>query len=479
MDRDLSQQGRMASAAEEEPAAPAVHNCTSFTSPAATSAASPSPTAMTSASSPSPTEKPCKRRRENEGLLRSPRDYGSTDGAQQHKRRREDEETLSPRDRSSDQQRNAAGQQQQAMAPPRSFEDDADEEAVFRIHMTRGGVRGLVESGAAFVPAQFVAPVPPVSSAAGTAFAAPSVDLSLPLVRHLRGHQPRRPCRRDRRRARRLQRAALRGIPENSGRNCEPWRSPHYSPAPIGATTYATVPILRPRGVTPATATTPILCWRDSLIVRFDCAWDPELRSIPAPCQDALIQYQRSMARLGRELAGLLLEGLGVEAGRLGKTQGCLMQCHYHPPCPEPERVLGSRKHADADLFTVLAQDEVGGLQVRLDDGDGEWMDVAPVPGALKVNVGDLLKVLSNHEYKSVEHRVVIKSAEEPRVSIALFFNPVNHGESDFFSPFPELVTAEKPAQYRTLTWLEMLANRVELGHAKPSSLDEFRVTSN
>ncbi|CAL4969970.1 unnamed protein product [Urochloa decumbens] len=345
------------------------------------------------------------------------------------------------------------------MAPPRSFEDDADEEAVFQFHMTRGGVRGLVESGVAFVPLQFVAPVP-----SGT-FAVPSVDLSLP-----------------REQAVALVGAAARsfgifevtnhGVPTGvidaalaavAAFNEQPFaaRSPHYSPAPIGATTYATVPIRRPRGVTPAT--TPLLCWRDSLIVRFDCSRDPELRSIPLPCRDALIQYQRSMARLGRELTGLLLEGLGVEAGRLGKTQGCLMH----------------REHADADLFTVLAQDGVGGLQVRLDDGNGEWMDVAPVPGALKVNVGDLLKVFSNDEYKSVEHRVVIKSAQEPRVSIALFFNPIEHGESDFFSPFPELVTAEKPAQYRTLTWLEMLANRVELGHAKPSSLDEFRVTSN
>jgi isopenicillin N synthase-like dioxygenase len=67
------------------------------------------------------------------------------------------------------------------------------------------------------------------------------------------------------------------------------------------------------------------------------------------------------------------------------------MQCHYYPPCPEPERVMGSREHTDGDFFTVLAQDGVGGLQVRLDDG--EWVDVAPVPGALLVNIGDVLKV--------------------------------------------------------------------------------------
>jgi isopenicillin N synthase-like dioxygenase len=78
-----------------------------------------------------------------------------------------------------------------------------------------------------------------------------------------------------------------------------------------------------------------------------------------------------------------------------------------------------------------------------------------------------------------VEHRVVIKSAQEPRVSIALFFNPAEHGRSDFFGPLPELVTEEKPARYRSLSWQQMLNNRIALGHAKPSALDQFRVTLN
>jgi hypothetical protein len=88
-------------------------------------------------------------------------------------------------------------------------------------------------------------------------------------------------------------------------------------------------------------------------------------------------------------------------------------------------------------------------------------------------------QVVSNDEYKSVEHRVVIKSAQEPRVSIALFFNPAEHGRSDFFGPLPELVTEEKPARYRSLSWQQMLNNRIALGHAKPSALDQFRVTLN
>jgi isopenicillin N synthase-like dioxygenase len=50
----------------------------------------------------------------------------------------------------------------------------------------------------------------------------------------------------------------------------------------------------------------------------------------------------------------------------------------------------------------VLLQDHIGGLQVLYED---KWIDITPVPGALIVNVGDLLQAsflycyvyISNH----------------------------------------------------------------------------------
>ncbi|OEL17521.1 1-aminocyclopropane-1-carboxylate oxidase-like protein 1 [Dichanthelium oligosanthes] len=352
--------------------------------------------------------------------------------------------------------------------------DDEAALAVFQFHESRGGVRGLVEAGVTTVPPLFLRPTTPVSSAARS-MVVPSIDLSLP-----RSHAvalvgaASRSCG--------IFQVTNHGVPAGTvdaalstvrAFNEQPFeaRSPFYSASPIGAITYATIPIPRPKDGQPATA--PLMSWRDSLIVRFDYPADPDLRSLPGACRGPLLEYHRSLTSLGKGIAGLLSEGLGVGAEQLGQVEGCLMQCHYHPPCPEPERVMGSREHTDGDLFTVLAQDGVGGLQVRLDDG--EWVDVAPVAGALLVNIGDVLKVVSNDEYKSVEHRVMIKSAQESRVSIALFFNPAKHDESDFFGPIPELVTAEKPAQYRSLTWPEMLNNRIDLGHAKPSSLDRFK----
>ncbi|KNA11263.1 hypothetical protein SOVF_136830, partial [Spinacia oleracea] len=46
--------------------------------------------------------------------------------------------------------------------------------------------------------------------------------------------------------------------------------------------------------------------------------------------------------------------------------------------------------------------DQVGVLQVK---HEGKWVIVKPIQGALVINVGDLLQLLSNDKYTSVEHR--------------------------------------------------------------------------
>lgn len=83
--------------------------------------------------------------------------------------------------------------------------------------------------------------------------------------------------------------------------------------------------------------------------------------------------------------------------------------------------------------------------------------------------------MISNDEYKSVEHRVVINSSQDARVSIALFFKPTKCGEFDFFGPLPELLTEGRPARYKSLTFPQLMNYRRELGHAR-SSLDVFKI---
>lgn len=63
-----------------------------------------------------------------------------------------------------------------------------------------------------------------------------------------------------------------------------------------------------------------------------------------------------------------------------------------YPPCPRPDLALGVGHHKDADVISLLAQDEVGGLQISR-RSDGVWFPIRPVPNALVINIGNCMEV--------------------------------------------------------------------------------------
>jgi isopenicillin N synthase-like dioxygenase len=77
---------------------------------------------------------------------------------------------------------------------------------------------------------------------------------------------------------------------------------------------------------------------------------------------------------------------------------------HYPPIGPDAPGVR-AEAHEDINLITLLLGAEESGLQLL--SRDGTWIDVAPPPGALVVNVGDMLQRLTNHILPSTSHRVV------------------------------------------------------------------------
>jgi isopenicillin N synthase-like dioxygenase len=124
-----------------------------------------------------------------------------------------------------------------------------------------------------------------------------------------------------------------------------------------------------------------------------------------------------------------------------------------------PVADLGVHHHTDAGALTVLLQDDVGGLQVHR---DGCWYDVAPVPGALVINTGDMMQVWSNDIYRAAMHRVLAMNSQD-RFSIPFFFNPA---AATLVEPLPSTVGGSRPARNRALDWSEFRARRTEGDYA-------------
>lgn len=115
-----------------------------------------------------------------------------------------------------------------------------------------------------------------------------------------------------------------------------------------------------------------------------------------SPFRDILMEYSKQVMKVGILLFDLMSEALGLSPNHLNDidcVEGLTVLCHYYPACPQPELTAGQTKHSDNDFLTVLLQDHVGGLQVL---HDNKWIDVSPQPGALVVNIGDLIQA-SDH----------------------------------------------------------------------------------
>lgn len=122
-------------------------------------------------------------------------------------------------------------------------------------------------------------------------------------------------------------------------------------------------------------------------------------------------RYGAEAARVARTLTTVFADALGLEPGYFDAVTGhsldVLRMNHYALPPGEVHldgELTGMGEHTDYGIVTVLWADQVPGLQVL--GADGTWHDVAPVDGALLVNLGDLTARWTNERWTSTLHRV-------------------------------------------------------------------------
>ncbi|KAI3881768.1 hypothetical protein MKW92_025929 [Papaver armeniacum] len=168
---------------------------------------------------------------------------------------------------------------------------------------------------------------------------------------------------------------------------------------------------------------------------------------LPLPFRGTIESYSSELSKLGLTLIELMGKALQMETGVMAELfeDGIqTMRMNYYPPCPQLEQVIGLTPHSDAAGLTILLQlNEVDGLQIRKDK---IWVPIKPLPNAFIVNIGDILEILSNGIYRSVEHRATINSTKE-RLSVATFHSPKVDAE---ICPIHSMITPETPALFRT-----------------------------
>ncbi|KAL3515241.1 hypothetical protein ACH5RR_022143 [Cinchona calisaya] len=177
----------------------------------------------------------------------------------------------------------------------------------------------------------------------------------------------------------------------------------------------------------------------------------PELREV---CEE----YAKEVQKLAFKLLELIALSLGLPKNRFNgffEDHTTFIRVNHYPPCPSPNLALGVGRHKDGGALTILAQDDVGGLQVKRKT-DGEWILVKPTPNAYIINVGDIIQVWSNDKYESVEHRVMVNSEKE-RFSIPFFFNPAHY---TWVEPMEELINEQNPRKYKPYNWGKFFTTR-------------------
>ncbi|MDB5446541.1 MAG: 2OG-Fe(II) oxygenase [Phenylobacterium sp.] len=160
----------------------------------------------------------------------------------------------------------------------------------------------------------------------------------------------------------------------------------------------------------------------------------------------AVSAYYAAVAALARRLFRGFALALDLPEDHfephLTRPPSQLRLVHYpYDPAALDQEGIGA--HTDYEFFTVL-QGTAPGLEVK--NGAGDWIDVPPIPGGFVVNIGDMLEVWTNGEFRATAHRV--RKVAEERYSFPFF------ATCDYWTvvePAPQFVSRERPARFERL----------------------------
>jgi isopenicillin N synthase-like dioxygenase len=174
--------------------------------------------------------------------------------------------------------------------------------------------------------------------------------------------------------------------------------------------------------------------------------------------REQTLAYQAAMRALGDRVLAMLALSLDLSEDHFKSFYDMplttLRMLRYPPhPAVASDNQLGAGAHTDWGGITLLAQDDLGGLEVR--NVNDEWIRAIPIPGTFVINLGDLMQRWTNNLYHSNMHRVRNNSSGRDRFSIPFFYSPRPDSRIE---GLPTCVDAGHPAQFEPCTASEHIA---------------------
>lgn len=184
--------------------------------------------------------------------------------------------------------------------------------------------------------------------------------------------------------------------------------------------------------------------------------------------KSVMLEYHNECSRLGFHLMSCISLALGLPndyfQSYLHEPTALLRLLRYGRVLSDPQRgIFGAGEHSDYGFITLLATNEVSGLEICK---DGTWIKVPPKPDCFVVNLGDCLQMLTNKKFRSTIHRVIIDRSDVDRYSIAFFYEP---SRSAMIGVLPEYRNIDNDATIpydEPITYGEYLSRKYEATHS-------------
>ncbi|KAH8658227.1 hypothetical protein BX600DRAFT_514734 [Xylariales sp. PMI_506] len=169
--------------------------------------------------------------------------------------------------------------------------------------------------------------------------------------------------------------------------------------------------------------TVPLNQWPDDTL--------PEFRK-------TIYEYYQEVFKFARKMLQIFSLALGLDEADLDDLfryplNDITMQYY---PVQDPNEQSSISPHADYGGFTLLCQDQVGGLEVL--NANGIWVPAPPRKHTYVVNTGSYMEVISNGRFPATVHQAFGNERCE-RFSLPFFFNP---DPSVVIAPHPKLLLA-------------------------------------